>query len=562
MKILAVNQKFNTEFKSEKTHTQPSCSASLPQMIGISNICYRPNFALSFKGEWLDENIIQKVPGKKYQGAGIFNDEGSIDFSRIGSKLLAQEPLDITKKSTTHNQIYAYLYSNALRETYESPWARRYNPGNVPNPLAVFPTLVSLKSRKEMAINRDMLFDKSLDKFLNKPITDKDGKLCVDCVVFDTETTGLNTLGGNPGPLDEIVQIGALKVKNGNVVKDSAYSQYINPEREIPEGATRVHGIKNEDVKDMPTIGNVLKPFLKDYLNEENGVVVAYNSKFDVPLLNRNISEHNIGSREQLGTKEQYKVLDPFILIQKIHPYLGTKKKLGEQYKYLFCKDMENAHNAFADVEGTVDVLKYCLYYLSDHRVDKTKPLTMREVLMFQNSTNEDGKVANLDIPLDVNGCNAKVKFEKSYTIDPICVTNYFKNYCPTEFGLKGLIPEIGEANYNKVADPEVMSEIKAEIAKKPESEPEAKHEPKSPGIENHAYATRKNLAKALEIAELEPYNGKSKDEIKNLIIESSKDYIEDGVVSMWIKNTNPVDVKDGNDMADMNIARRVMSEK
>lgn len=57
---------------------------------------------------------------------------------------------------------------------------------------------------------------------------------------------------------------------------------------------------------------------------------------------------------------------------------------------------MENAHDAFADVKGTVDVLKYTLYYLSEHRKDKSKPLTLREVLLFQNGCN----VANIDIPL------------------------------------------------------------------------------------------------------------------------------------------------------------------
>ncbi len=55
-------------------------------------------------------------------------------------------------------------------------------------------------------------------------------------------------------------------------------------------------------------------------------------------------------------------------MIQRIHPFIGAKKKLESQYRFLFCKDIEgHAHDAFNDVNATMDVLKYCVLYLNKH---------------------------------------------------------------------------------------------------------------------------------------------------------------------------------------------------
>lgn len=90
---------------------------------------------------------------------------------------------------------------------------------------------------------------------------------------------------------------------------------------------------------------------------------------------------------------------------------------------------MENAHDAFADVKGTVDVLKYTLYYLSEHRKDKSKPLTLREVLLFQNGCN----VANIDIPFDSDRCNDSVNMRASYRPVSLSVDNYHDGYMLTK---------------------------------------------------------------------------------------------------------------------------------
>lgn len=555
-----INNK-SANVKSGKSHglnVQASTNPILKQAFS-PNVYYRPLMQQNFTGLWLEKNIIKKVVGKQYQGLGLYKNGGNyIDFLKVGSKNLAQESLDITKASD--NEVYAYWHANALAETYESSWVRRYNSNNVSKMLATYHTLNSKKAKASFAFNLKELHNMNRCMSLDLPVTDKNGKLALDCVVFDTETTGLNIFNTSPKQLDKIIQIGAIQVKGGKVVKETAYNEMINPGMPIPEKATAVHGITDEMVKDKKTMEHVLKGFLDGYLNKKNGVIVAYNSKFDITILNNAIREHNMYSNADLKQKQPFKVLDPFILIQRIHPYLGVRKKLGEQYKYLFAKTMENAHDAFADVEGTVDVLKYSLYYLSEHRKDKTIPLTLREVLVFQNG----GKVENINLPVDMEDCNAAVNFKKSYLRIPLSVDNYFKGYKLTKKALQEISSDIGPENTKKLQSKGVVGEV-VELKENSSgylNSAETKRAPQGGGFENSFYSMKKNVKKILGFAKLEPYGDKSKEEIEDLIIEKSKQYIHDDVIDVWIKNTNPKDIKDGNDMADLAIARRVMSEK
>ena len=365
-------------------------------MTELSNVYDMP-FASSFKGLRFENRVIQKVVGKEFQGLGMYSKNNSdfIDFAKVGYEKLVQEPLNIVKASK--EEIAAHRFALALAETYAigsafgTQWVKRYNPENRNSPLAVSHTLNDEKLKEELfAPNLELLYDKRFGKSLDVPITDDKGNLILNAVVFDTETTGANP------KVDRIAQIATMQIRNGQVIPEESVDQLINPGIPMPKGAEAVHGISDEMLQDKPKMDDYIETFLDKVMNKSNGVIVAYNSKFDVPLLNRMIREHNVATDSHLKEKSMAKVLDPFILIQRIHPFLGAKKKLGFQYHWLFCKSMENAHDALADVSGTVDVLKYCLYYLSEHRKDKTVPLTLREVLIFQNGGHG---VENIDIP-------------------------------------------------------------------------------------------------------------------------------------------------------------------
>lgn len=560
-------------------------SSSVPflfQNNATLNIYNQQRDQISFTGFTFEKAVLKGVK-RKFMGIGLFkNPEGfTIDFAKVGAEKLAKEKFDITKAS--NNEVYAYWHALTCQEAYPeissgigTSWVRRYNKKNVPKPNAVFNTLNNPDLAHEKFVeNLNELLNPVRQKSLDAPlpgskadptlsvITDKNGKLQLSFICFDTETTGT-------GKFDKIIQLASIQVKNGKISKDGIFNKLINPEMPIPKEASDVNGITDDMVKDAPTVMGVLEEFLSKHMNKNNGIPVAYNSKFDMNLLNNAIREypfdHNIVAKNKntgedikiISEKKEAKVLDPFILIQRIHPYLGARKKLSTQYQWLFCKEMDNAHDALADVKGTIDVLKYSLYYLTKHRKDKTVPLTLREVLIFQNG----GRVENINIPLDVEDCNKLVNFDKSYLMKPMSVANYFKSYELSEKTLRSLAPEIGEANVQKIiAERIVNQEIGLNTKKYPINPAEMEKIEGKGKFKDMAYTLESNFKKVLGFAELEPYNGKSKEEIENLITEKSKLYFNGLIEDMHIKNANPKDIPDGNDMPDIEIARKVMRE-
>lgn len=95
--------------------------------------------------------------------------------------------------------------------------------------------------------------------------------------VFDTETTGLDPLKGH-----KIVEIAAVKVRDGVIQEADTFVSLVNPEREIPWESKQVHKISDEDVASAQTIDVVLPEFL----NFAAGTtLVAHNAKFDMGFL-------------------------------------------------------------------------------------------------------------------------------------------------------------------------------------------------------------------------------------------------------------------------------------
>lgn len=97
-------------------------------------------------------------------------------------------------------------------------------------------------------------------------------------IVFDTETTGFKYDAG-----DRLVEIGAVELIN-HVPTGKYYHQYINPEREVPEEAFRVHGLSYDYLKDFPKFSEIAQDFL-DFVGDD-GVLVAHNASFDINFIN------------------------------------------------------------------------------------------------------------------------------------------------------------------------------------------------------------------------------------------------------------------------------------
>jgi DNA polymerase III subunit epsilon len=96
-------------------------------------------------------------------------------------------------------------------------------------------------------------------------------------IVLDTETTGLDPLQG-----DRLVELGAVELVN-RVPTGRTFHSYINPERDVPDEAFRVHGLKASFLADFPVFAEVVDPFL-EFLGD--CPLVIHNAAFDVRFIN------------------------------------------------------------------------------------------------------------------------------------------------------------------------------------------------------------------------------------------------------------------------------------
>ncbi|WP_321372325.1 exonuclease domain-containing protein [uncultured Desulfuromusa sp.] len=123
-------------------------------------------------------------------------------------------------------------------------------------------------------------------------------------VVFDTETTGLNPSRG-----DEIIQLGAIRIVNGQLLYHEVIDQLIDPKRFVPHESVAIHGIQPALLLGQPTIDKVL-PHFQTFV--ENSVLVAHNAAFDMRFLQL--------QEEKTGIVFENPVLDTLLLSSIVHP--------------------------------------------------------------------------------------------------------------------------------------------------------------------------------------------------------------------------------------------------
>ncbi|GHE62776.1 MAG: 3'-5' exonuclease [Bacteroidota bacterium] len=157
-------------------------------------------------------------------------------------------------------------------------------------------------------------------------------------VFFDLETTGINIAH------DRIVELAFLKVMpNGETERKV---QLVNPTIPIPEEASMIHGIRNEDVADKPTFKEIAKSLAKFLEGCDLG---GFNIvRFDVPLLVEEFLRAGVDFEVS-----QKKLIDA----QKIF-FLMEQRTLSAAYKFYCGKELEGAHSAEADNEATFEVFK------------------------------------------------------------------------------------------------------------------------------------------------------------------------------------------------------------
>ncbi|MGA0128648.1 MAG: exonuclease domain-containing protein, partial [Burkholderiales bacterium] len=105
-------------------------------------------------------------------------------------------------------------------------------------------------------------------------------------IVLDTETTGLEATKGH-----RIIEIAAIEVVNRKIT-DNYFHVYINPQRQVDEGALAVHGLSDEFLADKPKFQEIYQSFI-DFIKE--GELVIHNAPFDVGFLNMELEKTGSG---------------------------------------------------------------------------------------------------------------------------------------------------------------------------------------------------------------------------------------------------------------------------
>ena len=163
-------------------------------------------------------------------------------------------------------------------------------------------------------------------------------------VVLDTETTGLDPKTGH-----RIIEIGCVELVNRKLT-GRHYHQYINPEREVDDGAIEVHGITNEYLADKPVFAQIADEFMAFC---EGAELVIHNAPFDVGFINAELKR--LQSPRWQSVAAHCSVLDTLALAREKHP--GQKNNLDVLCKRYFVDNSQrDLHGALLDAEILADV--------------------------------------------------------------------------------------------------------------------------------------------------------------------------------------------------------------
>ena len=157
-------------------------------------------------------------------------------------------------------------------------------------------------------------------------------------IVLDTETTGLSTSQGH-----RIIEIGCIEMVNRRLT-GREFHRFLNPDRDIDEGAEAVHGISREQLETEPRFPEVVDEFIEFVKDAE---LVIHNADFDVGFL-----DHELRRMKHQRPKitDHCTVLDTLTLAREIHP--GQRNSLDALCKrYEVDASKRDVHGALIDSE-------------------------------------------------------------------------------------------------------------------------------------------------------------------------------------------------------------------
>lgn len=197
-------------------------------------------------------------------------------------------------------------------------------------------------------------------------------------VVFDLETTGFNA-----GGKDSIIEIGAVKIKDGVILEK--YDELIDPKRPLPEKITQVTSITDDMLKGKRNEEDAVKAF-KEWVGDLP--MVAHNAKFDTSFIEMAYHKYNLGDflNPVIDTLELSRTMDNTYARHSL-------SALVKRYNVPF--DEESHHRGDYDAEGTALVFHKMLQKLISRNFEKISDL---DKLVDKNEIHKYGRAHHVNI--------------------------------------------------------------------------------------------------------------------------------------------------------------------
>lgn len=161
-------------------------------------------------------------------------------------------------------------------------------------------------------------------------------------VVLDTETTGLDPKQGH-----RIIEVAAIEM-DGRKISNRTFHRYLNPEREIDEGAAAVHGLTLERLQNEAKFAEIA-PALLEFI--AGAQLIIHNAPFDVGFLNAELARANLPLLDAICPPP----LDTLKLAKELHP--GKKNNLNALCdRYFIDNSHRTLHGALLDTELLAEV--------------------------------------------------------------------------------------------------------------------------------------------------------------------------------------------------------------
>ena len=194
----------------------------------------------------------------------------------------------------------------------------------------------------------------SPETFLDVPLSDEAAAQQLSAatfVAFDVETTGLLPAQG-----DRIVAVAGVVMTANRIFIGDVFHSLVNPGRQIPESAIRVHGITNELVSSQPPVDQVLRAF---QAFAGDAVLVGYDTAFDMSFIRSCEAEG--------GVRFTNPVLDVLLLSMAVHSH--TPEHSLESIARRLGIDLDKRHTALGDAFITAQIFSRLLPRLRERGI-------------------------------------------------------------------------------------------------------------------------------------------------------------------------------------------------